>query len=116
MAIVGLVSDRAFAKPLQFSESVAATAASSVVRIPRDSRPSVAIVTADATGRAVEYTTSPDEDVVAGTAIWRTWPKGTVTSATPAADTEAVLAGPVTALRLDNVGGAGGAVTWEVVG
>ena len=46
------------------------------------------------TSGKVEFTTSPDADVVADTADWEDWPDGTVT-----ADTSDALLGPVTAVR-----------------
>jgi hypothetical protein len=97
-----------------FREAVAASVDSTILRIPIGMRPTVAIAVADATGRAVEYTTSPDAMVSAGTALWRTWDNGVVTNATAEAGTTDSLVGPVTALRLSNAGGKNGAVTWEV--
>ena len=104
-----------------FQQSVAVGADSKIVLIGAGVIPTAAIPVADATGRAIEYSTSPPENILAdaaagadSTAYWRVWTKGTVTSATAAADRDDTLKGPIRGLRLNNAGGAGGAVTWEV--
>lgn len=91
----------------QFRETVALDVASSEVLIPHDGFPTVRLIGFDGDGRAVQYSTSPEGMVWAGTADWADWPDGAVVG-----DGIGRLTGAVTALRLSPTGGAG---TWEVV-
>ena len=113
MPVINLIPTAPTWITTSFREVLLASAASSVLRIPQGTLPTVSITTADATGRAVEYTTSPDTMLIDDTAVWRTWPLGVVTSAST--DMDDTLVGPVTAVRLSNAVGKDGAVTWEVV-
>jgi hypothetical protein len=64
-------------------------------------------ILAGANSGKVQFTTSPDSEVAAGTAVWQDWPKGNVTGT----DSDAIV-GQVTAVRGVSVSGA---VTIEVV-
>lgn len=69
---------------------------------------SVGLVPAAGASGKVQYTLSPTAAVDAGTATWRDWALGVVSTVT-----DDILQGPVTALRGVS---ASGSVTLEVVG
>jgi len=62
-------------------------------------RVSCTVIAGAGTGK-IQFTTSPDSEVIAGTATWQDWPEGNSTGTT--SDT---LIGPVTALRGVSVSG-----------
>lgn len=70
----------------------------------------VTVVPGAAGTSKVEFTTSTEAEVDAATAVWQTWPSGTV-----AATTSDSLVSPVTALRFTRVTGAN-PDKYEVVG
>lgn len=88
-------------------EAVAVDAPSSDVIVGYGVRPTVRLFGQGGSGRAVQYTTSPEAMILAGTAIWEDWPLGVVSI-----DTIDLVAGAITGLRLTQPGGA---MTWEVV-
>lgn len=91
----------------EFTEDVADGAESTVLLIRPKDLPTVRLLGVSGTGRAVQYTTSPEAEVRDGTADWDDWPDGVVTG-----DLTTRVLGAITALRLSPTGGAG---TWEVV-
>lgn len=86
----------------EFTEELAAGQPSRELLIPSGSYPTIRLL--GATDRVLEYTTSPEESVIEGIAVWAT--------AAPVGSTEIRITGAVTAIRLS----AGGAATWEVAG
>jgi hypothetical protein len=90
----------------EFKETLAQNQASSEILIPYEALPTVRLFGFTDPGRAVEYTTSPEADIWAGTAIWTEWVAGTVTGLV-----EGRLKGAVTGIRLS--GGSPG--SWEII-
>lgn len=88
-------------------EAVAVDAPSSDVIIDPGVRPTVRLLGFSGTGRAVQYTTSPEAMIEAGTAVWIDWIAGAVSGVA-----EGRAMGAITGIRL-SPGGPGG--TWEVV-
>ena len=88
-------------------EAVAVNAPSSDVIVDPGVRPTVRLLGFAGAGRAVQYTTSPEANINAGTAIWIDWIAGTVTGIA-----EGRAKGGITGIRLTPGGAAG---TWEVV-
>ena len=88
-------------------EAVAVDAPSSDVIIDPGVRPTVRMLGFAGTGRAVQYTTSPEAMIEAGTAIWIDWIAGAVNGIA-----EGRAMGAITGIRL-SPGGPGG--TWEIV-
>lgn len=109
MAITRLTPGRALNYPVVrgISETVATNAPSSDVLIPYGARPTVRLIGFASPGRAVQYSTSPEQMIWAGTAVWANWPNGVIIG-----DSIARATGAITGLRLATTGGAG---TWEVV-
>lgn len=91
----------------EFREDVAADTPSSDVLIPYGARPTVRLLGFSGIGRAVQYTTSPESMIWAGTAIWIEWIAGTVTGIA-----EGRAKGGMTGIRLSPGGPAG---TWEII-
>ena len=94
----------------QWTETVPADTTSEPLIMPEldNHRPSSVGVSPGAGGTArVEYSLSTVAEVKAGTAKWRPWPYGDVSS-----DTDDVLDGPVTALRMT---AATADAQWEVL-
>ena len=88
-------------------EAVAVDAPSSDVIVDPGVRPTVRMLGFAAPGRAVQYTTSPEANINAGTAIWIDWIAGSVSGIA-----EGRAMGAITGIRL-SPGGPGG--TWEIV-
>ena len=88
-------------------EAVAVGAPSSDVIIDPGVRPTVRLLWVAAPGRSVQYTTSPEAMIVAGTAVWADWGGGFITG-----NAEGRAKGGITGIRLSPYGGAG---TWEIV-
>lgn len=94
----------------QWTETVLAGATSDPLYMPeRDNhKPATVGVSPGVGGTAlVEYSLSSVAAVKAGTAIWRSWPYGDVS-----VDTDELLEGPVTALRMTATTAD---ATWEVL-
>lgn len=90
----------------EFSADIADGSESDVLLV-QGARPTVRLVGVAGTGRAVQYSTSPEAKIWADTAAWTDGPDGVVTG-----DLTTRVLGAITALRLSPTGGAG---TWEVV-
>ena len=88
-------------------EAVAVDAPSSDVIVDPGVRPTVRLIGFASPGRAVQYTTSPEAMILAGTAIWIDWIAGSVSGIA-----EGRAMGAITGIRL-SPGGPGG--TWEIV-
>ena len=88
-------------------EEVAADAPSSDVIIDPGVRPTVRLLGFAAPGRSVQYTTSPEALILAGTAIWADWGGGVITGSA-----EGRAKGGITGVRLSPFGGAG---TLEII-
>ena len=88
-------------------EEVAVDAPSSDVIIDPGVRPTVRLIGFYGPGRAVQYTTSPEALILAGTAIWADWGGGVITGSA-----EGRAKGAVTGVRLSPIGGGG---IWELI-
>ena len=88
-------------------EAVAADAPSSDVIVDPGVRPTVRLIGFAAPGRAMQYTTSPEAMIVAGTAVWADWGGGEIIGSA-----EGRAKGVMTGIRLSPGGGAG---AWEIV-
>ena len=88
-------------------EAVAADAPSSDVIIDYGLRPTVRLIGFADPGRAVQYTTSPEAMILAGTAVWADWGGWFVVGIY-----EGRAKGSITGIRLSPFGGAG---TWEII-
>lgn len=84
-------------------------AANSVPLMTGDMYPITVVCIPGGSTAKIQYTTSPESEVEADSALWRDWEAGEVTETT-----ESVFDGPMTALRLVNVSGSEPA-KWEVV-
>lgn len=91
----------------EFRETVATDAPSSDVLIPYGARPTVRLIAFAAPGRSVQYTTSPEAMIWAGTAIWAEWGGGVITGSA-----EGRAKGGMTGVRLSPLGGGG---IWEII-
>ena len=88
-------------------EAVAVDSPSSDVIVDPGVRPTVRLLGFAGAGRAVQYTTSPEANINAGTAIWIDWIAGTV-----AGIAEGRVKGGITGIRLSPGGPSG---TWEII-
>lgn len=87
-------------------EAVAVDAPSSDVIVAPGVRPTVRLFGFAGVGRAVQYTTSPEAMILAGTAVWIDWIAGVVIGVA-----EGRAKGGITGIRLTPGGPAG---TWEI--
>jgi len=71
-----------------------------VVVPPLNGQPVTCTIRITGVSGKVQFTTSTDAAVAAGTAVWQDWPEGTVTT-----NTSDTLLGPVTAVRGVSVSG-----------
>lgn len=88
-------------------EAVAVDAPSSDVIVDPGVRPTVRLLGFAGAGRSVQYSTSPEALILAGTAVWIDWIAGVVSGVA-----EGRAKGAITGIRLTPGGPAG---TWEVV-
>lgn len=110
MAIVNLTK-RKIGQGYAYSETIADGANGDTILIPSEavlkSKITCRLIGGTNTGK-FQFTTSPDDDVLAGTETWSDWPIGLVTGT----DWD-VLEGPVTGLRGVS---SSGEITIEIVG
>lgn len=88
-------------------EAVAVDAPSSDVIVDPGVRPTVRLFGFAGDGRSVQYTTSPEAMILAGTAVWADWDVGAIVGTA-----EGRAKGGITGVRLSPFGGAG---TWEII-
>lgn len=103
MAIVQMTKREAAALGYEYEETIASGQNGDSIRIfpmgPGNARITCRIIAGANTGK-FQFTTSPDADVIADTAVWSDWAKGTVTGT----DWDVLLA-QVTGLRGVSVSG-----------
>jgi hypothetical protein len=109
MTTAAMTKRQSYIPGYEYEETISDGSTGDTVKIPPihpDSRISCTVIAGVGTGK-IQYTTSIDAKVIAGTAVWQDWPLGEVTGT----DSDSLVS-PITGLRGVSISGD---ITIEVV-